>query len=85
MSQRHSLKPTCGCAIDRLLRHDETYIFITGAQKQSDSPSGKSYIAYCLRIGVRHSNNFIKELLIYKCRILKLNVDIANLNHLEKQ
>ncbi|ORE05163.1 PX-domain-containing protein [Rhizopus microsporus var. microsporus] len=51
MSQRNSLKPTCGCAIDRLLRHDETYIFITGAQKQSDSPSGKSYIAYCLRIG----------------------------------
>ncbi|RCI04118.1 Autophagy-protein 20 [Rhizopus stolonifer] len=50
MTNRSSLKPTCGCAIDRLLRHDDCFIFITGAQKQSDSP-GKSYIAYHLRIG----------------------------------
>ncbi|KAG1054514.1 hypothetical protein G6F43_003480 [Rhizopus delemar] len=51
MTNRDSLKPSCGCAIDRLLRHDETYIFITGAHKQSDSLSGKGYIAYNLRIG----------------------------------
>ncbi|KAI7892700.1 uncharacterized protein EV154DRAFT_503844 [Mucor mucedo] len=51
MSQRNSLKPSCDCAIDRALHHDENYIFITGAQKQSDSPSGKSYIAYHIRIG----------------------------------
>lgn len=52
MSQRNSLKPSCGCNIERALHHDENYIFITGAQKQSDSPSGKSYIAYHIRIGV---------------------------------
>lgn len=52
MSQRNSLKPSCDCAIDRALHHDENYIFITGAQKQSDSPSSKSYIAYHIRIGV---------------------------------
>ncbi|KAG2229614.1 hypothetical protein INT48_004075 [Thamnidium elegans] len=52
MSNRNSLKPTCDCAIDRALHRDENYIFITGAQKQSDSPSGKSYIAYYIRIGV---------------------------------
>jgi sorting nexin-4 len=52
MTNRDSLKPSCGCVIDRLLRHDETYIFITGAHKQSDSLSGKGYIAYNLRIGV---------------------------------
>ncbi|CAO0795372.1 unnamed protein product [Mucor circinelloides] len=51
MSQRNSLKPSCGCNIERALHHDENYIFITGAQKQSDSPSGKSYIAYHIRIG----------------------------------
>jgi sorting nexin-4 len=52
MSQRNSLKPSCGCSIERALHRDENYIFITGAQKQSDSPSGKSYIAYHIRIGV---------------------------------
>ncbi|KAI8637180.1 hypothetical protein BD408DRAFT_447849 [Parasitella parasitica] len=51
MSQRNSLKPSCGCSIERALHHDENYIFITGAQKQSDSASGKSYIAYHIRIG----------------------------------
>lgn len=54
MSQRNSLKPSCGCNIERALHHDENYIFITGAQKQSDSPSGKSYIAYHIRIGVKN-------------------------------
>jgi hypothetical protein len=52
MSQRNSLKPTCGCNIERALHQDESYIFITGAQKQSDMPGGKSYIAYHIRIGV---------------------------------
>ncbi|CEP15437.1 hypothetical protein [Parasitella parasitica] len=51
MSQRNSLKLSCGCNIERALHHDENYIFITGAQKQSDSTSGKSYIAYHIRIG----------------------------------
>ncbi|KAI9470999.1 MAG: hypothetical protein EXX96DRAFT_586476 [Benjaminiella poitrasii] len=50
MSQRNSLKPTCGCNIERALFHDNNYIFITSAQKQSDSSSGKSYIAYHIRI-----------------------------------
>lgn len=53
MSQRNSfLKASCGCNIERALHHDEAYIFITGAQKQSDMPGGKSYIAYHIRIGV---------------------------------
>lgn len=51
MSNRNSLKPSCGCNIERALHHDDAYIFITGAHKQSDSPSGKSYIAYNIRIG----------------------------------
>ncbi|KAI7902476.1 uncharacterized protein BX663DRAFT_511192 [Cokeromyces recurvatus] len=50
MSQRNSLKLTCGCNIERALFQDNNYIFITGAQKQSDSSSGKSYIAYHIRI-----------------------------------
>lgn len=53
MSNRNSLKPSCGCNIERALHHDDAYIFITGAHKQSDSPSGKSYIAYNIRIGVK--------------------------------
>lgn len=53
MSNRNSLKPTCGCNIERALHRDENYIFITGAHEQSDSPSGKSYIAYHIRIGVK--------------------------------
>lgn len=86
MSQRNSLKPSCDCAIDRALHHDENYIFITGAQKQSDSPSGKSYIAYHIRIGVNvislgfNENSF----LTLTHRILKRNEDIVNLNLLEK-
>lgn len=59
MSQRNSLKPSCDCAIDRALHHDENYIFITGAQKQSDSPSGKSYIAYHIRIGVKKKKSIL--------------------------
>jgi sorting nexin-4 len=53
MSQRNSFTRTgCGCSIERLIHREDAYIFITGAQKQSDSPSGKSYIAYHIRIGV---------------------------------
>ncbi|KAI8997906.1 hypothetical protein BDB01DRAFT_772871 [Pilobolus umbonatus] len=48
MTQR---KSSCGCNIERALHRDENYIFITGAHKQSDSPTGKSYIAYHIRIG----------------------------------
>lgn len=52
MTNRNSLKPSCECSIDRLLQHEDIFIFITEAQKQSDSFSGKSYITYHLRIGV---------------------------------
>ncbi|KAI8977608.1 hypothetical protein BDF20DRAFT_821786 [Mycotypha africana] len=45
------IKPNCGCHIERALFRDESYIYITGAEKQSDSPSGKSYITYHIRIG----------------------------------
>ncbi|KAI9318017.1 hypothetical protein BX666DRAFT_1856028 [Dichotomocladium elegans] len=41
---------SCNCAIDRLLRQDVAYIFITGAQKQSDTPTSKNYITYTIRI-----------------------------------
>ncbi|KAI8880511.1 PX-domain-containing protein [Backusella circina FSU 941] len=52
MSQRNSFtKSSCGCSIERLIHREDAYIFITGAQKQSDSPAGKSYIAYHIRIG----------------------------------
>ncbi|KAG1466308.1 hypothetical protein G6F46_008170 [Rhizopus delemar] len=51
MTNRNSLKPSCECSIDRLLQHEDIFIFITEAQKQSDSFSGKSYITYHLRIG----------------------------------
>ncbi|CDH57023.1 sorting nexin-41 [Lichtheimia corymbifera JMRC:FSU:9682] len=40
----------CGCSIDRILFQDEQYIFITDAQKQSDTPAGKSYVAYSIRL-----------------------------------
>ncbi|KAI8138270.1 hypothetical protein BJV82DRAFT_717501 [Fennellomyces sp. T-0311] len=50
MNSRPSSRASCGCSIDRLLRQEEAYIFITGAQKQSDTPAGKSYIAYNIRI-----------------------------------
>ncbi|KAI7860990.1 hypothetical protein BDC45DRAFT_10740 [Circinella umbellata] len=49
MNNRQSIT-SCGCSIERLLRQEETYIFITGAQKQSDTPAGKTYIAYSIRI-----------------------------------
>lgn len=42
----------CGCSIDRILFQDEQYIFITDAQKQSDTPAGKSYVAYSIRLSV---------------------------------
>ncbi|OBZ87445.1 Sorting nexin-41 [Choanephora cucurbitarum] len=52
MSHRNSfVKSGCGCSVERVLIQDESYIFITGAQKQSDSPSGKAYFAYHIRIG----------------------------------
>ncbi|ORZ03826.1 hypothetical protein BCR43DRAFT_451438 [Syncephalastrum racemosum] len=41
----------CNCSLDRMLRQDDAYIFITGAQKQSDAPAGKSYVAYSIRTG----------------------------------
>ncbi|KAI9267831.1 hypothetical protein BY458DRAFT_511503 [Sporodiniella umbellata] len=44
------LRSSCGCTIERSLRQEDCFIFVTGAQKQSDVP-GKSYIAYQLRIG----------------------------------
>ncbi|KAI9249736.1 hypothetical protein BDA99DRAFT_589927 [Phascolomyces articulosus] len=50
MNNRSSTRASCGCTIDRLLRQEEAYIFITGAQKQSDTPAGKTYIAYNIRI-----------------------------------
>ena len=56
MSHRNSfVKSGCGCSVERVLIQDESYIFITGAQKQSDSPSGKAYFAYHIRIGVRNT------------------------------
>lgn len=93
MSNRNSLKPTCDCAIDRALHRDENYIFITGAQKQSDSPSGKSYIAYYIRIGVNVNqlsylflNNSRPPLppFFFCNRILRRNEDIVNSNPLER-
>ncbi|KAI8575809.1 hypothetical protein K450DRAFT_260007 [Umbelopsis ramanniana AG] len=40
----------CGCAIDRALHRQGNYIYITGAQKQSDGGSN-SYVAYNIRVG----------------------------------
>lgn len=94
MSNRNSLKPTCDCAIDRALHRDENYIFITGAQKQSDSPSGKSYIAYYIRIGVNVNQliylflSITHDLLsppVFFCnRISRRNEDTVNSNPLER-
>lgn len=61
----------CGCSIDRILFQDEQYIFITDAQKQSDTPAGKSYIAYSIRLSVNgkslpcpmpNANSFLKDI-----------------------
>ncbi|KAG0165718.1 Sorting nexin, cytoplasm-to-vacuole targeting pathway/endosomal sorting [Apophysomyces sp. BC1034] len=46
---RNSWKATCGCPVDRALHHDDNYIFITDAQRQSSG--GKTYTAYHIRIG----------------------------------
>ncbi|KAI8373876.1 hypothetical protein BD560DRAFT_393826 [Blakeslea trispora] len=51
MSNRNSFKPGCNCSVERAVHQDGSYIFITSAQKQSDSPSGKTYFAYHIRIG----------------------------------
>jgi sorting nexin-4 len=40
----------CGCAIDRALHRQGNFIYITGAQKQSDG--GSNYVAYNIRVGV---------------------------------
>ncbi|GAB5587093.1 Sorting nexin [Umbelopsis nana] len=40
----------CGCAIDRALHRQGNFIYITGAQKQSDGGSN-SYVAYNIRVG----------------------------------
>jgi hypothetical protein len=72
MSQRNSLKPSCGCNIERALHHDENYIFITGAQKQSDSPSGKSYVAYHIRIGVSIVVRLLFSISVAMILILKI-------------
>ncbi|KAI9492119.1 hypothetical protein BDB00DRAFT_830303 [Zychaea mexicana] len=50
MSSNRLSRASCGCTIERLLRQEVTYIFITGAQKQSDTPAGKTFIAYNIRV-----------------------------------
>ncbi|CAO3678848.1 unnamed protein product [Umbelopsis vinacea] len=40
----------CGCAIDRALHRQGNFIYITGAQKQSDG--GSNYVAYNIRVGL---------------------------------
>ncbi|KAJ2958959.1 hypothetical protein NQZ79_g5541 [Umbelopsis isabellina] len=40
----------CGCAVERALRRQGNFIYITGAQKQSDGGSN-SYVAYNIRVG----------------------------------
>ncbi|KAI7865712.1 hypothetical protein BDF14DRAFT_1822542 [Spinellus fusiger] len=49
---RLSYQSTCDCAIDRAIRLGNNHIFITGAQKQLDRPTGKSYITYHIRVGI---------------------------------
>ncbi|KAI8341082.1 hypothetical protein BC941DRAFT_346665 [Chlamydoabsidia padenii] len=41
----------CNCPINRLLSNQDAFIYITGTQKQSDTPAGKSYVAYNIRLG----------------------------------
>ncbi|KAJ8659465.1 hypothetical protein O0I10_004830 [Lichtheimia ornata] len=42
---------TCNCDIGRLLLCNDVDILITGAQKQTDTLTGKSYMAYTIRLG----------------------------------
>ena len=71
---------SCGCSIERLLRQEETYIFITGAQKQSDTPAGKSYIAYSIRTGV--SLEFYSISVLFKWFKFYLDERINKINEL---
>ncbi|SAM02552.1 hypothetical protein [Absidia glauca] len=51
MTSTISPQPPCNCPIDRLLSGNDSFIFITGSQKQSDASAGKPYVAYNIRIG----------------------------------
>ncbi|CAO3643279.1 unnamed protein product [Cunninghamella blakesleeana] len=42
--------PSCTCNINCLLSTNDNFIFITGSQKQSDTPAGKSYVTYNIRL-----------------------------------
>ncbi|KAL0076885.1 hypothetical protein J3Q64DRAFT_1769646 [Phycomyces blakesleeanus] len=48
---KHNPNQPCQCNIDRALHGPNGFVFINGAQKQSDTPTGKSYFAYNIRIG----------------------------------
>lgn len=88
MTNRSNTRTFCGCTIDRLLHQDDAYIFITGAQKHSDTPAGKTYVVYNIRIGVKllafpSLIDGTAMLTTSMERILKLNDDTANLNRFE--
>ncbi|KAI7862748.1 hypothetical protein BDF14DRAFT_1851175 [Spinellus fusiger] len=46
-----NLRQPCQCHVDYLLHSSNTAIQIIGANKQSDTPTGKSYVAYTIRVG----------------------------------
>lgn len=65
MTSTISSQPPCNCTIDRLLSGNDSFIFITGSQKQSDASAGKPYVAYNIRIGVSMAHESAHLTLIF--------------------
>ncbi|KAI8328976.1 hypothetical protein BC941DRAFT_385112 [Chlamydoabsidia padenii] len=61
MTSAVSSPPSCNCTIDRLLSANDSFIFITGSQKQSDASAGKPYVAYNIRTGTIETKHRYSE------------------------
>ncbi|ORX47512.1 hypothetical protein DM01DRAFT_1327116 [Hesseltinella vesiculosa] len=60
MTTANSYYTPCSCNIHRLLTSDDSFIYITGSQKQSDA-AGKAYVAYNIRLGSMESKHRYSE------------------------
>ncbi|KAI8391209.1 uncharacterized protein BYT42DRAFT_556040 [Radiomyces spectabilis] len=69
-------KSACNCKIDRLIYHDDEFIFITGTQKQSNTAAKKSYITYDIRVGDVETKHRYSEFESLRKSLVKLHPNV---------